>query len=252
MALVIISDLHIWGEKDPLYENLLSLIRTRVNSGDTLILAGDLFDLFVGNKKIFLKRYHKFISELSEASLRGAVIHYIEGNHDFLLQKVFNAIPKMKVHSSSVSVVLNGKRFFFSHGDLVDRSDLNYRLTRAFFRSLMMKGIVKIIPGSWLDWVGEKSSQYSRDKKPLLPAHLPILQIESMRKKYRGFASIILSKGFDYCVMGHCHDLDEMKFKIGDRSGQYINVGYPRAHGTYLTWKANEPYITREPLPSQI
>jgi hypothetical protein len=49
--------------------------------------------------------------------------------------------------------------------------------------------------------------------------------------------------------MGHCHDLDEKTFKIGSRIGQYVNVGYPRVHGSLLSWKEGEEKIGREKLP---
>ena len=53
MSVLIVSDLHIRGPSDPLYSSLLSLLRDRAATGDTVVLAGDLFDLFVGNKKYF-------------------------------------------------------------------------------------------------------------------------------------------------------------------------------------------------------
>jgi hypothetical protein len=49
--------------------------------------------------------------------------------------------------------------------------------------------------------------------------------------------------------MGHCHDLDEMQFNIGGRPGQYINIGYPRAHGSYVSWNVGDPVIAREKMP---
>ena len=41
----------------------------------------------------------------------------------------------------------------------------------------------------------------------------------------------------------------EMSFVVDGRLGQYVNVGYPRVHGSMLTWSAGEEKIQREPLP---
>jgi UDP-2,3-diacylglucosamine hydrolase len=249
MSLYVVSDLHIWGPEDPVYASLLSLLRNGAKAGDTLVLAGDLFDLFVGRKRIYLERYTGFFEELKAAGSRGVRIHYIEGNHDFLIRRAFSDIPGFQVHSHDVKIELNGKRFFVAHGDTVDRTDYGYRALRMFFRSPVMKALVAAAPGKWLDQIGNKSSQTSRKRKPLLPKELPIEKMEYLRKIYRSFAAERLSEGYDFVVLGHCHDLDEMRFSIGGRTGQYVNVGYPRVHGSYLAWSEGDNELHREPLP---
>ena len=67
------SDLHIESGDDPLFGSLLRLIQ-KASRGDTLILAGDLFDLFVGSKPVFLDRFGPFFSELESAGFRGVQI----------------------------------------------------------------------------------------------------------------------------------------------------------------------------------
>jgi UDP-2,3-diacylglucosamine hydrolase len=250
MSLFVISDLHICGPDDPLYFSLLSLIRDRAKAGDTVVLAGDLFDLFVGNKAVFKERYSGFLKVLSDAGQQGVDFHYIEGNHDFLIDRVFRGIPRFTVHSHDVSLEIQGKRFYFAHGDTADRRDYPYLLLRSFFRSPMMKLLVFLAPGDWLDRFGKFSSHRSRQAKALLPIDLPIHRMERLRKIYRSYAAERLAQGYDYVVMGHCHDLDEMFFNIGGRPGQYVNVGYPRAHGSFLSWSPGEERIQRERLPS--
>lgn len=249
MSFFAVSDLHIWGPKDPLYESLVRLIRDRTETGDTLVLAGDLFDLFVGNKKIFTHRYPEFFEALAQAGGRGVHLHYIEGNHDFLLQGAFRGIPHLQVHPREMSVQISGKQFYVAHGDLVDRKDYGYLFLRAFFRSPFMKAFVKLAPGKWIDWIGQTSSRRSRQHKPLLVMDLPLNRIDTLRKAYRSYAAEKLSQGYDYVVMGHCHDLDEMSFNIGGRPGQYINVGFPRTHGSFLSWSPGDEKVQRERMP---
>jgi hypothetical protein len=112
-----------------------------------------------------------------------------------------------------------------------------------------MKLLVMLIPGGWLDSIGRASSKKSRSGKPALAACLPTDRMENLRKIYRSYAAERLSQGYDFVVMGHCHDLDEMHFNVGGRKGQYINVGFPRAHGSFLTWSPGEEKIQREKLP---
>ena len=249
MNLFFISDLHITDSEDPLYHSLLVLIRQKAQKGDVLVFAGDLFDLFVGNKSIFTRRYHEFLASLKDAGSRGVVMHYIEGNHDFLIQKTFSLIPGMTVHPHDVDIEVSGKRFFVAHGDTVDRSDIPYIVSRLFFRSFVMKLLIFLIPGRWLDQIGQLSSQQSRKLKPILPTRLPAARMKYLRTIYRNYAAERLTEGYDYVVLGHCHDLDEMCFSVGGRSGQYVNIGFPRIHGSLLTWSPGDKKIQRERLP---
>jgi UDP-2,3-diacylglucosamine hydrolase len=249
MRLLVISDLHVWGSDDPLYRSLLALIRDRAREGDTLVLAGDVFDLFLGNKHVYVNRYSEFFAELKRAGERGVRIHYIEGNHDFLLRKAFRDIPGCQVHPHDVRLELAGKRFFVAHGDTVDRTDYGYRALRLLFRSPLMRAFLTLAPGRVVEAFGETSARKSREAKPRLVKDLPVARLEQLRKHYRSFAAERLSEGYDFVVLGHCHDLDEMRFQIGGRSGQYVNVGYPRAHGSFLSWSPDEAEIAREPLP---
>ncbi len=249
MSLLIVSDMHIWGPEDPLYTSLIALVRRRAGPGDTVVLAGDLFDLFVGNKRIFKQRYSAFFSALSEAASRGVQCHYVEGNHDFLLHKALGRLPGVSIHSHDVTLEIGGKKFYFAHGDTVVSTDYGYRFLRAFLRSPLMKAFVFLMPGSWIQKIGEKSSYQSRKRKPLLPTQFPLKEIERLRRSFRSFAAERLAQGCDFVVMGHCHDLDEMMFKIDGRQGQYVNVGYPRVHGSYLSWCPGESKIERERLP---
>jgi UDP-2,3-diacylglucosamine hydrolase len=252
MSILIVSDLHITSskdEQDPLYPSLIRLVRDRCQPGDTLILAGDVFDVFVGNKPLYLKRYQEFFQEIHAADARGVCVHYIEGNHDFLMRTAFKGTPGVKIHDHELVIQDSGQKFFIAHGDTVDRKDYGYRALRLFFRSPAMKALAASLPGEVVDRIGQFGSQRSRSKKPAEPAHLPTHRMERLRNLYRSYAAEKLKQGYDYVVLGHCHDLDEMSFQIGERRGQYINVGYPRAHGSFLFWSSGEPKIYREKLP---
>jgi UDP-2,3-diacylglucosamine hydrolase len=246
MSLYVVSDLHLSSSEDPLYLALIHLLTDRVKEGDTVVLAGDIFDLWVGHKKIFYQRYLQFFNALQKASQIGAQIYYIEGNHDFLLRRAFSKIPQVHVVTDETSLTLRGKKFFFAHGDCVNQRDVEYRLWRAFFRSPVMRVFLFLVPGGWLEAFGRWCSQYSRGRRPNLPRDWPTPQLEALRKIYRSFAAEKIALGYDFVVLGHCHDLDSMSFQVGHRTGQYINVGFPPVHGSFLTWSPEDSQIQRE------
>jgi UDP-2,3-diacylglucosamine pyrophosphatase LpxH len=144
---------------------------------------------------------------------------------------------------------LGSASLYVAHGDLVDRSDWGYLALRAFYRSLVFRAFVRLAPGRFLDWLGRTLSRLSRERKPLLPTEMPIKRRERLRKIYRSFAAEKIAEGFDFVILGHCHDLDEMEFRVADRRGHYANMGYPREHGSYLVWEPGDPKIQRTALP---
>jgi len=211
-------------------------------------MAGDIFDLFVGNKRIFKQRYSLFLDSVFAACKRGVNVHYIEGNHDFLMRRVFSGVPCFHWYASHFRLGIGGREFFFAHGDLVDNQDYGYRFLRAFFRSLFMRLFVWLAPDSWIEWIGNSSSRASKGRKPRLPTGLPAERVQYLRNVYRSYAAERLAEGCDFVVMGHCHDLDEKSFLIDGREGQYVNIGYPRAHGSFLSWNEGDEKIRRERL----
>jgi UDP-2,3-diacylglucosamine hydrolase len=249
MSLYAVSDLHVRGPDDPIYRSLLTLLNERAASGDVVVLAGDLFDLFVGNKKIFKDRYGEFYAALQSAGARGVEVHYIEGNHDFLIHKAFAGIPGLRIHPREVSLEIGGRKFFFAHGDMADRKDYRYRALRLFLRSPILRTFVALAPGELVDRIGRGSSDRSQKYRPRLPSELPLGRMESLRKVYRSYAAEKIAQGYDFVVLGHCHDLDEMSFQIGGRPGQYVNIGFPRAHGSFVSWQPGEERILREAMP---
>lgn len=249
MAIYFFSDIHIQNQKDPLYGSFLRVLRDHPQDGDTIVLNGDIFDLFVGDRPYFLEEYRELIQVLQGCGERGVEIHYLEGNHDFHLRKAFSNVPKMKIHSEVMGLSRNTggskKRFHIAHGDLVDSKDYGYRFLRLFFRGPLIRLFVTQAPSSWVKWFGETCSQTSRKSHVATFEDLPLERQEKIRKTFRAYAQRRFREGFDYVVMGHCHDLDEWQTQEGDRTCQYINMGFPPKHGSYLKWDSGDSLIRR-------
>jgi UDP-2,3-diacylglucosamine hydrolase len=249
MRLIAISDLHVSGPEDPLYRDLLALTDS-LQSGDAFVAAGDLFDLFVGAKKVFLDRYSEFISKITAAAERGASFHYVEGNHDFLLKRAFPKRKGIKVYGRDALINFGGKRFYFAHGDLVNTTNYKYRFMRMFFRSPLVRLLFLLVPGSFIDRIGRGMSHDSRQRTRSLPSANLARFYEKQRRIFRNFAATKLMEGCDYVIVGHLHDADEMRFQIGERSGQYVNIGDSRGQRSYLVWKDGDDGVSRAKLPS--
>jgi len=244
MKVLFLSDLHIVDDRDPLYLAFLSVLRGPFESGDRVVLAGDIFDLFVGNKEIFKKRYHEFLSALRSLSDQGVQVDYIEGNHDFQLSDVYALIPRVSIHDDAVDFTVDEKRFYVSHGDLANAKDYSYLALRSFYRSAPSRWMIKRVPDFFLEQVGKISGRLSKIKNRQKGN-----ATQALRLPYHAAAEKLFDRGYDYVVMGHCHDLDGFESQRAHRKHQYVNVGLPRFHKSYLIWKSGDPVISRTPLP---
>jgi len=253
MKLRIYSDLHITDEKDELYEPFLESMRSFGRSGNHIVLAGDIFDMLWGDKpEFYYSRFQRFFECLSLLAAKAVKIDYIEGNHDFLLKKTLPPHPNIHHSESEVILSLSGKRFFIAHGDLIDQSDIGYLLLRRFWRCAPMRLLGTVVPGKFIQWVGETSSSLSQARKKSygqdLSGRVAPEKLVTVRQIFHDYAQKRFQDGFDFVVMGHCHDLDGWNTVFNDRPCQYINMGYPRVHGQILEWSANNPIIKRIPL----
>ncbi|MBI3543969.1 MAG: UDP-2,3-diacylglucosamine diphosphatase [Deltaproteobacteria bacterium] len=233
--LVILSDLHVWGPEDPLYRALLRFIDGKLGEGDKFFIVGDLFDLFIGNKSVFTDRYYELISRLRELGSRGVEVFYIEGNHDFHLENIFDDCAHVRLYADTLHYEWNGRKFHFCHGDKINWRDVGYQTFRFLTRNLVSQCIIEAAPGALIDRVGSMMSKASRGYNPEAS--------EKVVHLFRNYACEQISSGYDFVIMGHSHHLDDMRFRVDGHEGQYVNVGYPRKHRKYLELREGETFF---------
>ena len=224
--LVILSDLHLWGPEDPLYRALLRFIDTKLEHGDKFFIVGDLFDLFIGNKTVFVERYYELINQLRGLATRNVEVFYIEGNHDFHLENIFDDCGHVRLYADQLHYEWDGRKFHFCHGDKINWRDIGYLSFRLLTRNLLSQLLIESAPGALIDRVGSMMSKASRGyhSEPS----------DKVVRLFRNYACDQISNGYDFVIMGHSHYLDDMRFRVGAHEGQYVNVGYPRKHRKYL------------------
>lgn len=246
MRLVAVSDLHITDSLDPAYLGLVHLF-SELSSGDVLFLGGDIFDFYVGRKMIEHRKNQNFFSELKNLSDRGIRILYAEGNHDFHLGFLQEKIQGLTIIESELDFSWQGKRFYLAHGDQVDFEDRNYLKLRKILRTRFMRFLSRNLPDSLLEWIGEKSNSASQNRNQKLLVANEGVRLSRVREIFRAFAESKFKEGFDFVILGHCHDLDEWELNTS-RFCHYMNIGYPKTHGHYVEWQVGTPRLVRKPL----
>ena len=244
MRLWVFSDLHLTDPQSSLYRSFLDILREPNHENDTVVFAGDIFDLLVGDSAYFKAKHGDFFGQLQALAQKKVRLHYIEGNHDFHIQNHFHGIP-IEFSDESVQLKVQTaqglKLIYVAHGDLVDEDDAWYLRLRKLFRSQPGQLVANHLPGKWIEKVGESLSRPDRQKKADLPENWSNERRSQLRSVFRKFAQRKRDAGFDYIILGHCHDLDEVE-------PYYFNMGYPPVHGQFIFYSSTEDCVKRKSL----
>ena len=132
LPLYFISDIHLMGEESDNYiktnKNLENFFNHILNTGGTLFINGDLFDFYFEYKDVIQKKYFSLYNQLYMLKNAGIEIHYIVGNHDYWVMDFIENTITTKTYRDDVTLELNGKKFYISHGDGYLSWDQGYRL----------------------------------------------------------------------------------------------------------------------------
>lgn len=243
MRLFYLSDLHLADDSSPAAARFIGFLGKLPQKQDRLVLGGDIFDLFVGNKRVFRKKFAGVLAAIKKASERGVEIHYLEGNHDFHLAGTFAGLSRFHFHADEFSLRFGKKQFYFSHGDLIDPEDKGYRLLRASTKNFAFRAFVATVPNFMVDKIGNWSSHQSR--KYNQTERMATEQQVRLRGLYLEFAKAKAGEGADYILIGHSHLPDNVSFP----EGQYVNLGFSGEHLPYAEWSEGEKAIAVKHYP---
>ena len=119
VEIVIISDLHLgtYGCKAQELLHYLNSIRPK-----TLILNGDIIDVWQFKKSYFPKSHLKVIKKLISFATKESEVFYITGNHDEAFRNFTDfELGKLKLCNKHV-LKLGDKKAWIFHGDAFDAS----------------------------------------------------------------------------------------------------------------------------------
>ena len=122
VEIVVISDVHL-GTFGCHAKQLL----TYLNSIEpkTLILNGDIVDVWQFKKRYFPKSHLSVIKKIMDFAANSTEVIYITGNHDEMLRKFSDTeIGNISIVNKAV-LDLDGKKAWFFHGDVFDMSIQN-------------------------------------------------------------------------------------------------------------------------------
>lgn len=199
MRAIFIADAHLGRPADNNYRLLLKFLGELPGKTDMLVIAGDFFEFWIGDSPEPFPHYRPVLDALLAATNSGIKLIFLEGNHDFHLQRYFSRAFKADVFPEATTLTLDGKKVFICHGDLINMKDYGYRTLRAIFRNPLTRLLARLLPSFVPAWIAVKLGNHSKGNHKAAAAKWDARQL------VRDFAARRFAAGDDVVVSAHYH-----------------------------------------------
>ncbi|MBN1950591.1 MAG: UDP-2,3-diacylglucosamine diphosphatase [Bacteroidales bacterium] len=219
LELVVLSDIHL-GTPGCQANELLSYLRSI--KPKSVILNGDIIDIWQFKKRFWPKSHMKIVKHLITMSTKGTHIYYITGNHDETIRKFSGTqLGNIKI-LNQLSLNLDGHKFWFFHGDVFDVT-MQYSKWLARLGSIGYDLLIQlnILINYFRKLLGRKKISLSKRIKD---------NVKSAVKYINNFevtaAQLAASKGYHAIVCGHIHNPEIRTIRVNQRQEiKYLNSG---------------------------
>jgi UDP-2,3-diacylglucosamine hydrolase len=213
MRAIFVADAHLRKPGDRNYLRMLDFLEEQRGKTDMLVLLGDIFEFWIG-KSTVIADHVPLIDALERLHQQGTQLVYVEGNHDFHLGPVFTERLACRVFPDGGSIELDGMKVYLAHGDLANPDDTGYRLLRSFFRSDLVRFLIRVLPNVMLQSIAVLAGSLSKKS-------LGGQRDRPARGVLKPYAETLLAAGHQAVVSGHFHQ--PFHEKLGD--GELIALG---------------------------
>ena len=220
LDILIISDVHLgtYGCHAKELLHYLKSIKPR-----TVILNGDIIDIWQFSKRYWPKSHMKIIKHFMEWITKGVKIIYVTGNHDEMLRKFTGfKMGSFKIVDKIIIDLDNEKKAWIFHGDVFD-------VTMQHSKWLAKLGAVGydtlIIINSLVNFISEKifkKGKVSLSKKIKNSVKSAVKFINSFEQTA---ADIGISNQYNYVICGHIHQPEMRTIRNEEGEIIYLNSG---------------------------
>jgi UDP-2,3-diacylglucosamine pyrophosphatase LpxH len=218
VELVVISDVHLgtFGSHAKELYNYLSSIKPK-----TLVLNGDIIDVWQFRKSYFPKAHLKVIQKIISFASKGTKVYYITGNHDEMLRKFSDMNMGNFALVDKLVLNLDDKKAWIFHGDVFDAS-VQHSKWIAKLGGLGYDYL--ILSNRFVNWCLSKIGRepYSFSKKIKASVKKAVKHISDFEKTATELA---IEKKYDYVICGHIHEPKMIHQETKNGSTLYLNSG---------------------------
>ena len=234
VELVVISDVHL-GTFGCHANELIQYLRSILPK--TLVLNGDIIDIWQFSKRYFPQSHLQVIKEIFSLLSLGTRVVYITGNHDEIMRRYSDLTIGQLELTDKLILELDGKVTWIFHGDVFDRTtrgsakviaklggygyDLLILLNRAINHVMSMLG-------------KEKMSLSKQVKNGVKKAVSWINNFEQTA------AELAIENKYDYVICGHIHQPQQREITTEKGCVTYLNSGDWIENLTSLEYEAGK------------
>ncbi len=218
IEVVVISDIHL-GTYGCHAKELLKYLKS-INP-QTIILNGDIIDIWQFSKRYWPKSHMKVLKYLMGWISEGKEIYYITGNHDEMFRKFVDfKMGKFSI-KNKVVLELDGQKVWFFHGDVFDISIKHSKWLAKLgaigydFLILINRAVNNIS-----HFFGKEKVSLSKKIKDSVKS-----AIKFINNFEETVTTIAIDNQFDYVVCGHIHQPIIKDFTTNNGSVTYLNSG---------------------------
>ncbi len=220
LDILVLSDVHL-GTFGCHARELLHYLKTV--KPKTVILNGDIIDIWQFSKRYWPKSHMKVVKHLMGWMSKGVKIYYITGNHDEMLRKFAGfKFGSLKIVNKVILELEDDKTAWFFHGDVFD-------VTMQHSKWLAKLGAVGydtlILINRVANFISEKifkKGKLSLSKKIKNSVKSAVKFINNFEQTA---ADIAISNKYDYVVCGHIHQPEKRIVENAEGKTLYLNSG---------------------------
>jgi UDP-2,3-diacylglucosamine pyrophosphatase LpxH len=219
MEICIISDLHLgtFGCQAKEALNYLKSIKPK-----TLILNGDIIDIWQFNKRYFPASHMAVIKQIFSMASKDTKVIYITGNHDEALRKYADFEMGNIQLTDKIVFEINGEKNWVFHGDVFDRTTKG---GAKFLAKLGGYGYdLLILINSVLNWamklMGKEKMSFSKKVKNGVKK-----AVSWINNFEQTAAELAIENNYQYVICGHIHQPQHRVVTTDKGSVTYLNSG---------------------------
>jgi UDP-2,3-diacylglucosamine hydrolase len=194
---IFIADAHYQvGIREEFYDFLVSVENGTIKTKE-LIFMGDMFDLLVGSIEFTIDKNQKVIDLINSLSKTIKII-YLEGNHDFDLQRIFSNVKVVTLQRQPLVLMYHNQKIALVHGD--NFGGFWYGVYTNFIRNSLVLKILNIIDRSNDNFISKKILK-EQETKQICKKTKEFNEIAKQKLKFYDIAT----NRFDLICEGHYH-----------------------------------------------
>jgi UDP-2,3-diacylglucosamine pyrophosphatase LpxH len=219
MEICIVSDLHL-GTFGCQAKEILQYLKSI--KPKTLILNGDIIDIWQFNKRYFPASHMAVIKQIFSMASKDTKVIYITGNHDEALRKYADFEMGNIQLTDKIVFEINGEKNWVFHGDVFDRT------TKGSAKLLAKLGgygyDLLILINSLLNWgmklLGKEKMSFSKSVKNGVKK-----AVSWINNFEQTAAELAIENGYQYVICGHIHQPQQRVVTNDKGSVTYLNSG---------------------------